>query len=177
MSTRSLRLFALLATLVLLPASAQAKKMADASNTAIASPRFTADAPEIYKAISIDLLEAACKSMDLKPERGKDNDGDPCLTLDFDGIKTVLLMYGDAKECKSMAMQASWELPEDADMAVANDWNRARRFTRAYVTDKVVVLESDLDIEGGVTAETIGRWVGQFKAATAKFVEHMKAKG
>jgi len=177
MLTRSLRVAALLVALTLLPAAAHAKKTATAANTTGPALRLTADEPEVYRAISIDLMEAACKQMDLKPKRDKDNDGDPCLILDYDGVKAVLLFYGDATKSSSLALQASWETEEGADMELANTWNRERRFTRAYTRDKDYVLESDLDLEGGVTSETVGRWVGMFKTATAQFIEHVKGDG
>ncbi len=177
MTYRSLRLLAIAAALTLLPAAAQAKKAVTSANAPAADTQFTAETAEIYKSVSIGLLEAACKQLGLDPKRDKDDAGDPCLVLDFDGIKAVLLFYGDAEECSSLALQASWAPDETTEMQVPNDWNRAHRFTRAYCTEKRYVLEADIDIADGVTSATLGRWVGQFKTATAKFAEHIKAKG
>lgn len=56
-----------------------------------------------------------------------------------------------------------------------NEWNRAMKFSRAYLDgDGDPTLSSELDFEGGVTSDTIGRFFGLFLASMTKFHEHLQ---
>lgn len=56
-----------------------------------------------------------------------------------------------------------------------NDWNKGKRFSRAYLDDDGdAVLEADLDFEGGVTAETIIRFFGLFAQSVEAFSDHLE---
>ncbi len=55
-----------------------------------------------------------------------------------------------------------------------NEWNKTKRFTRAYLDkDNDPVLEADLDFKGGVTMQSIGRFVGIFAASVDIFARHI----
>jgi len=52
---------------------------------------------------------------------------------------------------------------------VINDWNRGARFGRAYVDDSGdPVVELDLLLAGGVTAQTIKEYITVFAEAAMK---------
>ncbi|MCU0756991.1 MAG: YbjN domain-containing protein [Xanthomonadales bacterium] len=60
-------------------------------------------------------------------------------------------------------------------MSRINDWNRLKRFSRAYLDkDGDPVLEADLDFEGGVTNESVARFVALFVQSLASFDEHLR---
>jgi hypothetical protein len=49
------------------------------------------------------------------------------------------------------------------DLSVLNEWNRTRRFSRAYLDeDRDLVLEAELDVEFGVSPDAIRSWIRGF---------------
>lgn len=60
-------------------------------------------------------------------------------------------------------------------MSRINDWNRTKRFSRAYLDkDGDPVLEADLDFEGGVTNESVARFVALFVQSLESFDAHLR---
>jgi hypothetical protein len=60
-------------------------------------------------------------------------------------------------------------------MSRINDWNRTKRFSRAYLDkDGDPVLEADLDFEGGVTTESVARFVALFVQSLESFDKHLR---
>ncbi|MBF0144259.1 MAG: YbjN domain-containing protein [Magnetococcales bacterium] len=56
-----------------------------------------------------------------------------------------------------------------------NDWNTNKRFSRAYLDrENRPALESDLDVEGGVTGESIIRFIALFSESVEQFAEHIQ---
>ncbi|NET56046.1 MAG: YbjN domain-containing protein [Symploca sp. SIO2E6] len=53
-----------------------------------------------------------------------------------------------------------------------NEWNKNHRFSRAYIDEEGdAVLEADLDLEGGVTAENLSRFISIFILSVDKFAD------
>lgn len=53
---------------------------------------------------------------------------------------------------------------------LTNDWNRTKRFSRAYIDgDGDPVLESDLDLEGGISEAAVVAWVKTFAISLQAF--------
>lgn len=53
-----------------------------------------------------------------------------------------------------------------------NEWNKAKRFARAYADDdENPVLESDLDFAGGTTDGAIKAWIKLFRGQVTSFVK------
>lgn len=56
-----------------------------------------------------------------------------------------------------------------------NEWNRTRRFTRAYLDkDGDACIEADLDFEGGVTVEAILRFIVIFAQSVESYAEYLQ---
>jgi hypothetical protein len=56
-----------------------------------------------------------------------------------------------------------------------NEWNREKRFSRAYLDkDGDAVIEADLDFDGGVTGETLLRFIAVFVQSVESFSTHIE---
>lgn len=56
-----------------------------------------------------------------------------------------------------------------------NEWNREKRFSRAYLDKEGdAVIEADLDFEGGVTGETLLRFIAMFVQSVESFSTHIE---
>jgi hypothetical protein len=55
-----------------------------------------------------------------------------------------------------------------------NEWNKNKRFARAYMDDdKNPVLEADLDFAGGTTDDIIVAWIKLFESQVKSYVEFL----
>jgi hypothetical protein len=65
------------------------------------------------------------------------------------GSETVLVLVGSEK---NTVMKFRYTTSRKAALSLLNEWNRKRKFTKAYVDqDGDTTLEMDLDFAGGIT--------------------------
>lgn len=61
-----------------------------------------------------------------------------------------------------------------ATIPMMNEWNRTKKYSRAYIdVDGDAMLESDLDLEGGVTPDRIKSFLRTFDLSLADFLKHI----
>ena len=62
------------------------------------------------------------------------------------------------------------------DLKFINDWNRTKRFSRAYIDkDQDIVLEAEIDLEPGMSEEAIKNWLKGF-GVILNFFQHNLVK-
>jgi hypothetical protein len=86
-----------------------------------------------------------------------DSDGAPRIRGRMNGVLYSVFFYGceDGKDCATIQFWTFTDAPADALTAV-NDWNRDRRFGKAYIdADGDVVIEMDVNLLGGVTPKNL----------------------
>ena len=102
-----------------------------------------------------------------------DGEGDPsrgALGLQLSGWNVVFFFQGS-----TIQLFASFEA--EPSLKGANQWNRDYRFSRAYVSeDNDMVVESDLDLEGGVSWRALKVFVHTFDSVLNTFVETLRDK-
>jgi hypothetical protein len=86
------------------------------------------------------------------------------------GRKVTIDLYCDDHDvCGSMTYDLSFTASSDFTLTMANQWNRDKRYAKAYIdTDGALVVEYDVSFKGGVTHDTI--------AAAARLFEDLVAK-
>jgi hypothetical protein len=88
------------------------------------------------------------------------------LVVDYNGLKARL--YTQGKNAQLYAAFVGANPPMDA----INEWNKSKRFSRAYVdSDGDPVIESDVDLEGGVTHGAVVEWVRTFNLSIRAFAK------
>lgn len=109
-------------------------------------------------------LEAILTSMDLKHEKLKDN----AYRISLSGYNVIVFNTGG-----SLQLYAGFDV--QSSMEQINEWNKTKRFSRAYIAkDGGSILESDLHVEGGLTRESIVKFFGLFEVSVSKFAEMLK---
>lgn len=81
----------------------------------------------------------------------KDSSGDPKITGRIDGTRYMILFFGctNNKDCSSIQFAAGWSMPKDKRLSIAqmNEWNKTKRFGKAYIDDENdPVIEMDLPL-------------------------------
>lgn len=84
-----------------------------------------------------------------RPERTKDQVGDPMILFRYEGETEYLLFYDctDHDNCLAVQFYAGYQMEDGVPLEVLNDWNGGltRRFTRAFSSeDGTVSLEMDV---------------------------------
>ena len=127
-------------------------------------------APTIYYAADEGLIHQVLSEMELEYELFLDNNNDPTWTFTYLGILITIISYDEVMPGRygSLLFYTGWATEVDISLAMINDWNSASRFGRAYIDDSGdPVIELDLLIAGGVTADTIREYLTVFTQAAS----------
>lgn len=143
------------------------------------SPEARAEDPSridtVYTSVAPADVGAILRELGVTYQQTTDSTGDPKYTFELRGYKAALVSYGcEDGRCQSLQMWAGFSMEEPPSLLAVNEWNRTKRFGRAYLdAENDPVLESDLDLEGGVSAEAIGEWIRTFGLLLLQFTEHI----
>jgi len=84
-----------------------------------------------------------------------DSDGDPKISGKVSNTSFNVYFYGctDNTDCKSLIFKAGYNLTDGMSAMKINEWNRTKRFSRAYIDDEGdPFLEMDVNLDyGGVS--------------------------
>jgi len=125
---------------------------------ALAQGRPAAPAPAPFVFATPESLSAFLKKEGYALEVSTDGEGDPLLSGKIDDLTLSIYFYGcddEHKNCKEVQFYGGFQRPDKlAPKKLAQrvlDWNRDRRFARAYI-DKVgdPCIEMDVDMKGGM---------------------------
>jgi len=111
-----------------------------------------------------------------------EDDGTPIVKLQVgDGYNAILFFYDDnpgQPGYESLQLYIGFAVDGKISLATINDWNYNYRFARSYLDDDLdPVLESDLDLSGGVVLEnTLLVFLQNFEAALESFVTEVVGK-
>lgn len=108
----------------------------------------------------------AMQDFGLKVTIGTDNDDDPKITSSISDSKFFVYFYGckDNTNCASLMFKAGYNLNTGITALKINEWNRKKRFAKAYIDDEGdPFLEMDVNLAyGGADdknfADTLDWW-------------------
>lgn len=146
--------------LFLVPAVAVAQTGADKSEVMNAR----SDGGSLIHRLTGDELFGLLAKEGLVPERLKDT----VIRVKMEMITVLFLVADDQESIQAYAGFKS----DKANLSKINDWNRSKRYSRAYIDkDGDPVIELDLDLVGGVTP---ARFVDFVKTVRVSVVQYMK---
>ena len=103
---------------------------------------------EIINQLSVARMRSILQGMGFDVTEQLNNGGNPYLTFQLDGYRVSLLT-----QTNNLMLYSGFTIK--ADLAKANDWNQKHRFSQAFLDENGdPVVESDLDVSGGVTKTT-----------------------
>ena len=101
----------------------------------------------------------------------RDSMGDPLIEGQLDGKEYRLYFYdcSENRDCKSLMFHAAWEAEDLTGEAMA-DWNREKRFGKAYIDeDGRAALEMNVNLRGGVTLANLDDTLDWWRLVLAEF--------
>ena len=95
----------------------------------------------------------AMQDFGLVATMGKDSQGDPKISSRVSDTKFSVYFYGceDNDNCSSILIKAGYDLNNGISALKINEWNREKRFTKAYIDDEgdpYLEMDVNLDYEG-----------------------------
>lgn len=87
------------------------------------------------------------------------------IQIDMFGLKVQLF-----PQESSAQLFAGFSSRQSMSPVIINEWNRTKRFSRSYIDrEGDPILESDIDLEGGVTEKAIVTWIQTFSISLKAF--------
>jgi len=99
-----------------------------------------------------DLLQAV-QDAGFVATMGTDSDGDPRISSRVSDTKFLIYFYGceNNKDCKSILIKAGYDLDTGITASKVNEWNRNKRFGKAYIDDDgdpYLEMDVNMDFDG-----------------------------
>lgn len=109
-----------------------------------------------------------------RPDKGQD--GSPMIRGRINGNGFSAFFYdcdGDGANCGSIGLSAYFDRTDVAVDAI-NEWNRANRFGRVYLRDDgKPVIEMDVELTGGITADNFEAALDRWSAILQDFDDNV----
>jgi hypothetical protein len=110
-------------------------------------------------------------------ELATSSSGDPKITGEISGVPYQLFFMNctDHKSCEDINFYAYFA--NKPALELINDWNRDRRFGRAYVDSELdATVEYDINLEHGITEENMRADFGVWATIVDQFGTHIGAR-
>ena len=108
-----------------------------------------------------------------RAELSKDSGGDPKISSSSGGANFSIFFYGctNGQTCDAISFSAAFDLDPGSNVAVMNDWNQKKRYTKAYLDDEQdPVIDMDIFLgSGGVSVDNFRFWVDTWERAIGDF--------
>ena len=110
------------------------------------------------------------RGMKLEVEMTADRDGDPLIRSNISGRKFGVYFYQcKGPRCTSIQFSSGFEGAENIAVAKIMEWNRTKRFGRAYLDGSTLFVEMDMDVERGATTEAVANNFDRWAAVMEQF--------
>ena len=104
-----------------------------------------------------------------------DKDGDPLINSTVGGTKFGVYFYQcKGPRCGSIQFSAGFEGAENITVSKVMDWNRTKRFGRAYIDKGTLYVEMDMDVEHGTNTEALANNFDRWDAVVEQFPKFFK---
>jgi hypothetical protein len=134
-------------------------------------------APIADRGVTAAHVAAALTAKGYGAEVSTDKSGDPIIRSSADGSGFSVLFYGCDEEtrCASIQFTAGFNLRDGTTLEAINDWNRNKRFGKAYLDEENdPFLEYDIDLERGATTEAIENAFDVWLSVMPAFKRHIR---
>lgn len=129
---------------------------------------------ELVSATNPKAIFAIAKAQGYAPEMLKQNGSAPSFRMNIDDTNSLVLFMNcddSHANCKTLQFYLAYSVPDGVDAGRINDWNKEKRFSRAYIDGSGdPVLEMDLDLDfAGLPRENVAEAFSLWAALTGSF--------
>ena len=117
------------------------------------------------------------QSFGYRADLGKDSGGDPKIASSSGGADFSIFFYGctNGKNCDAISFQSAFDLDPGSNADLMNEWNRKKRYTKAYLDDEQdPVIDMDIYLgDGGISIDNFRNWLDTWERAVGDFKSHI----
>jgi len=125
--------------------------------------------------VTADEVASVMRALKLPVEKTTDRQGDPLILSTLGGRKFGVYFYQcQSERCASIQCSAGYEGAASVPMVKIHDWNRTKRFGRAYADGGTLYVEMDMDVERGATTEALANNFERWAAVMEQFPKFFK---
>jgi len=126
--------------------------------------------------VTLDDVAAWLKGQGQDAKIIDDGNGHKIVSGTVSGVKFGVYMFDcNGAKCGSIQFAAGWPANGKIPVTRVNDWNRTKRWGRAYLdTSNGIWLESDVDLTPGGTYELLNDYYATWKKTIDGFKEFFK---
>ena len=134
--------------------------------SATVSPARAAD-DDVVSKMSAGRIERIVKSFNDVTEFAEKDDN----TYSFKAESLRILLFNKSD---TMQLHAGFKLKERVTLSRINEWNKTKRFAKAYLDrDGDPVLEADIELTGGITEKNVKEWFKTYVVCLKAFQKHL----
>ena len=139
----------------------------------LAAPALAGPLPD--GGVTADEVAGVMRAMKLPVEITTDRQGDPLIYSNISGRKFGVYFYQcQNKRCTGIQFSAGFEGAANVPMTKIMDWNRTKRFGRAYADGGSLFVEMDMDVERGATTEALANNLERWAAVVEQFPKYFQ---
>ncbi len=110
------------------------------------------------------------RALKLQVDERTDKEGDPLINSTVSARQFGVYFYQcRAQRCGSIQFSAGFEGASNMSVARVMEWNRTKRFGRAYLDSGTLFVEMDMDVERGATTEALANNFERWAAVVDQF--------
>jgi hypothetical protein len=115
------------------------------------------------------------RAMKLAVDRTTDSKGQPLILSAVSGRKFGVYFYQcEGGRCGSIQFSAGFEGAASVPMTKVMEWNRTKRFGRAFLDGGSLFVEMDMDVERGATTEALANNFERWAAVVEQFPKYFE---
>jgi hypothetical protein len=134
----------------------------------------TAPQPEILERVTPKYIADIFREQGFMAEVSTTNSGKQIVKFKAEGLNCNIFFYGEPESGAYDSFQFHCGFRDKLSPEKANDWNRAKRFLKAYSdSDGEMSIEMDIDIEGGVTKKFLEERISQWRLSLGRCVNFL----
>ena len=136
----------------------------------------TLNASELIKSNNIDEIVKIARNYGSATKTVQPN-GNPKIIGKIDNIPFSIRFRNckSVEQCQDMNFRVGFMIKPSLD--VINEWNRNKRFSKAYLDETGdVILEWDIIIYGGLTSENLDKNLSYWRLTLTQFTKHIGFK-
>lgn len=158
------------------------KALTGLCSLAIATMAAAPAQAELISAANPKDIFLVAKANGFKPEMTSKKDENPSFRISVDDTKSIVLFMNcddDEANCKTVQFYAGFSVTEPISLDSINNWNREKRFARAYVDlDLDPVLEMDLDLDfNGLPRENVAEAFSVWRSLLTEYQNFVSNNG
>lgn len=137
---------------------------------------------ELISAANPKAVFLIAKANGFNPEMTTKKDENPSFRITVNGTKSLVLFMNcddDGANCKTVQFYAGFSVTEPISLDHINNWNRDKRFARAYVDLELdPVLEMDLDLDfNGLPSENVAEAFTLWRSLLSEYESFVRNNG